>query len=243
MKDIAIVCDVMKNELERFKDKEKSNMDYVFMEQHLHDTPEKMKARLQEEIDKVGEEYQDIILIYGLCSNGVVDLRSEKHNIIIPRVHDCISLFLGSRERYIEEFKKDLAAYYLCKGWIEYGSDPYRGYLIWTDQEDKIPKEWFGKKERYGQKYDEQMARFLFVELLKNYKRVVLIDNDDLEKMHRDYAEDMVKFMSEVLETEIELIEIKGSSRLLEMLVKRQWDNDEVITIKPGEKILQEDFF
>ena len=176
LKDIAIVCDVMKNELERFKDKEQSNMDYVFMEQHLHDTPEKMKARLQEEIDKVGEEYQDIILIYGLCSNGVVDLRSEKHNIIIPRVHDCISLFLGSRERYIEEFKKDLAAYYLCKGWIEYGSDPYRGYLIWTDQEDKIPKEWLGKMERYGQKYDEQMARFLFVELLKNYKRVVFID-------------------------------------------------------------------
>lgn len=243
MKNVAIICDVMKSELERIKDEGNDNIDYIYMEQHLHDTPDRMREKLQEEIDKVGDEYKDIILIYGLCSNGVVGLRSEKHNIIIPRVDDCISLFLGSRERYVEVFKKDPAAYYLCKGWIEYGGDPYRGYLTWTDQEDKIPKEWFRNKERYGQKYDEQMARFLSVELLKNYKKVILIDNDDLEKIHRDYAHDMVRFMSEVLEREIELVEVKGSSRLLEMLMKEQWDNDEVITIKPGEKISQDTFF
>ena len=243
MKNIAIICDVMRSELERIKGEENGSIDYVYLEQHLHDTPDKMRERLQEEINKVSDEYKDIILVYGLCSNGVVGLKSDKHNITIPRVDDCISLFLGSREKYVEVFKKDPATYYLCKGWIEYGGDPYRGYLLWTDQEDRIPKEWFRSKERYGQKYDENMARFLSVELLKNYKRVVLIDNDDLEKIHRDYAEDMVKFMSEVLEREIELIEIKGSSRLLEMLMEKQWDNDEIITIRPGEKISQETFF
>lgn len=243
MKNVAIVCDVMKSELERLKALEHNSIDYVYMEQHLHDTPDKMRERLQEEIDKIGDEYKDIILVYGLCSNGVVGLKSEKHNIIIPRVDDCISLFLGSRERYVEVFKKDPATYYLCKGWIEYGGDPYRGYLQWTGQEDKIPEEWFRERERYGQKYDEHMARFLSAELLKNYKRIVLIDNDDLEQIHRDYAEDMVKFMSDVLERNIELIEMKGSSRLIEMLVKKQWDNDEVITIKPGEKISQVTFF
>ncbi|GAI80847.1 unnamed protein product, partial [marine sediment metagenome] len=78
---------------------------------------------------------------------------------------------------------------------------------------------------------------------LKNYKRVILINNDDIDKIHRDYAEDMVAFMSDTLERDIELKEIKGSSRLLKMLVDGNWDNNEVLRIKPGQKILQEYFF
>ena len=49
--------------------------------------------------------------------------------------------------------------------------------------------------------------------------------------------------MSDILERDIELKEIKGSSRLLKMLVDGNWDNDEVLRIKPGQKILQEYFF
>ena len=243
MKNLAIVCDVMKNESEEFKKHNYANLDCVYMEQHLHDTPDIMRVKLQEEIDKVGDEYKNIILIYGQCSNGVVGLKSDKHEIIIPKVDDCISLFLGSKERYMEVFKKDPATYYLCKGWIEYGSDPYRAYLVWTDQEDKIPKEWFRAKERYGKKYDKPMARLLITELLKNYKKVILINNNDIDKIHRDYAEDMVAFMSDILEKDIELKEIKGSSRLFQMLIDGSWDNDEVIRIKPGQKIMQEHFF
>ncbi len=146
MKNLAIVCDVMKNEFERFKKEDQDGLDCVYMEQHLHDTPDTMRVKLQEEIDKVGDEYNNIILIYGQCSNGVVGLKSDKHEIIIPKVDDCISLFLGSKQKYIEVFKKDPATYYLCRGWIEYGGDPYRGYLVWTGQEDKIPSEWFRAK-------------------------------------------------------------------------------------------------
>ena len=87
------------------------------------------------------------------------------------------------------------------------------------------------------------MAKFLITEMLKNYKKVILINNDDIEKIHRDYAEDMVAFMSDILEKEIELKEIKGSSRLLKMLVDGNWDNNEVIRVKPGQEILQEYFF
>jgi hypothetical protein len=53
----------------------------------------------------------------------------------------------------------------------------------------------------------------------------------------------MVAFMSDILEKEIELKDIKGSSRLLKMLVDGNWDNNEVIRIKPGQEILQGHFF
>ncbi|MCE5330178.1 DUF1638 domain-containing protein, partial [bacterium] len=121
MKNIAIVCDVMKSDFMEIAEKKSlDNMDFIFMEQQLHNTPDLMRKKLQEELDKIdsGGGYGKIILGYGLCSNGVKDLVSKNHEIVIPKVDDCISLFLGSKERYIEEFRKDPATYYLCKGWI-----------------------------------------------------------------------------------------------------------------------------
>jgi hypothetical protein len=244
MKNIAIVCDVMKGEFERMKGLRKTdNLDVVFLEQHLHDTPDKMRVKLQEEIDKIDGSYDKIILGYGLCSNGVVGLKSDKHEIIIPKVDDCISLFLGSKEKYMEEFKKDPATYYLCKGWIEYGSDPYRGYLVNTEQEDKIPAGWIRNRERYGKrKMDEETSKFLIAQMMTNYNRVLLIDNDDLEEVHRKYAQDMVDFLSSLLDKKVELVEIKASPEILEKLSVNEWKGNDFIVIPKGKQVSQEDF-
>ena len=244
MKNIAIVCDVMKNEFKKYEAEVKNNLDCIFIEQHLHNTPDLMNKKLQEAIDSVDGSYDKILLGYGLCSNGVVGLVSQKHEILIPKVDDCISLFLGSKKRYLEEFQKDPATYYLCRGWIEYGGDPYRAYLVWTDQENKIPAEWLRSKHVYGnrQKYDKTMADFLFVEMMKNYKQITLIDNDDLEEIHKKYAQDMVDFMSQMLGREIKLKVIKGSSEFLKKLVKYEYDDVNFLKIKPGQKIQQSDF-
>ncbi|MCL5071848.1 MAG: DUF1638 domain-containing protein [Actinobacteria bacterium] len=247
MKNIAIVCDVMKSDfLELAKKKNLDDMDFIFMEQQLHNTPDIMREKLQEEIDKIDSkgEHGKIILGYGLCSNGVTNLVSKNHEIVISKVDDCISLFLGSKERYIEEFRKDPATYYLCKGWIEFGGDPYRGYLQWTDREDKIPQEWLRGRERYGlKKYDEAMARFLVVEMLKNYKRILLINNNDLNERHRKFVSDMIIFLNEVLEREMVLEEVEGSSKFIETLIRCDFDEKNFLNFKPGEKIKQEYFF
>lgn len=245
MKNIAIVCDVMKQDLENIvRNKKIENLDFIFMEQHLHNTPDIMRQKLQEQVSNVNSDYDKIILGYGLCSNGVVDLISDNHEIIIPRVDDCISLFLGSKERYLELFTKDPTTYYFCKGWIEYGGDPYRGYLLWTGKEDLIPKEWIRKKEIYGSKrYDEGTARFIITEELKNYKRIVLINNDDIENIHREYLEKMISFLNEVLERKMILEEVKGSLKFLEKMALGDIDEKNFLRFKPGQKILQEYFF
>jgi len=242
MKNIAIVCDVMKDEFTKYKNDEDNNLECIFLEQHLHNTPEKMNEKLQEAINSIDGNYDKIILGYGLCSNGVVGLKSQKHEIIIPKVDDCISLFLGSKEKYLEEFKKDPATYYLCRGWIEYGGDPYRGYLLWTGQENKIPQGWLSNRKVYGQRYEKEMADFLFVEMMKNYNQVTLIDNDDLDEIHKNYAKEMVSFMSKMLGREIKLNIIKGSPEYLCKLARCQYDDENFLRIKPGEKILQQHF-
>ena len=60
----------------------------------LHVYPDKLRETLQGEIDAVPGE-GDIVLGYGLCSNAAVGLVSRTHRIIIPRVDDCIALFLA----------------------------------------------------------------------------------------------------------------------------------------------------
>jgi len=244
MKDIAIVCDVLKDAFEKLKKELSHNhMDYIFLEQHLHDTPDKMRKKLQETIDGIDPKYDRIILGYGQCSNGVVGLRSKNQEIIVPKVDDCISLFLGSREEYLKEFQKDPATYYLCKGWIEYGADPYRGYLVNTGQEDKIPASWIRNRERYGKrKIDKETAKFLTAQMMRNYKRVLLINNHDLEEIHRKYARDMADFLSSIIGRNIELAEVQGSSKLLKELFGKKWKKDHFVVKGKGQKIGQQDF-
>ncbi|MBM3700141.1 MAG: DUF1638 domain-containing protein [Actinobacteria bacterium] len=244
LKNIAVVCDVMKQDLEKIvKDRKIDNLDFIFMEQHLHNTPDLMRQKLQEKISSVDGNYDKIILGYGLCSNGVTEIVSDKHQIIIPKVHDCISLFLGSKEKYLEMFKKDPATYYFCKGWIEYGGDPYRGYLLWTGKEGQVPGQWIRSKEVYGsRRYDERTARLLIAEMMKNYKKIILINNNDIENIHRQYLDKMISFLNEVLQRELILEEIPGSLKFLEKIALLETDEKNFLSFDPGQKITQKDF-
>jgi hypothetical protein len=99
----------------------------IFMDYGLHRTPEKMAAALREEITGLAAP-SVIILGYGLCGNGLVDLKAGVHKLIVPRADDCITLLLGSYRRYIEEFSAEPGTYYLSKGWLESGSHPLGEY-------------------------------------------------------------------------------------------------------------------
>jgi len=236
MKSIVIACDVMKNNLLSLNDK----LDYVFLEQRLHDTPKKMNELLQEEIDKVEETYDTIVLGYGCCSNGVVGLKSTRQRIVIPKADDCITLFLGSSKRYREEFNKEPGTFYLCRGWIEYGADPYRIYLALAGKHSKYPSEWFKYTGRFGiRRYDEETARHFVRETIKNYRRVVVIDNNDLEPIHYQYIEEMMNFLRDVLQMDFKLEILKGTNRLFKKLVSGDWDSDSFLIIPPGEEIRQ----
>jgi len=53
-----------------------------------------MQARLQAAIDKVEERQYDALLMgYGLCNNGIVGLTTKSIPLVIPRGHDCITVF------------------------------------------------------------------------------------------------------------------------------------------------------
>jgi len=178
-----------------------------------------MKGVIQEEIDRAENWEGDyIILSYGLCSNGIVGVKSKSHCIVIPRVHDCITLFLGSWDRYMEEHKKEPGTYYLTQGWIEEGKSPLRIY------------------QEYCQRYDQETAEWVIKEELKNYTRIALVDPGmGLSDSHREHAKENAQFLN------LRYEEIKGSLEFFKKIVRGRWGHDFII-LKPGEEITQELF-
>ena len=96
-------------------------VDIEFLSQGLHDIEStEMCARVQQAVDAADPEKYDAVLIgFGLCNNGLVGLTAHSLPLIVPRAHDCITLFLGSKERYQQIFDENPGTYFKTTGWVE----------------------------------------------------------------------------------------------------------------------------
>jgi hypothetical protein len=186
--------------------------DLITLEFGLHNEPEKLKKRLQSQIDEV-EGDEDILLGYGLCSYAVVGLVSESHRLIIPKVDDCIALFLGSTKERLKRLSENPGTYFLTKGWVEATDGAYSEFLR--------------LKERYGEKKAVLVARLM----LANYTTVALINTGNYRI---DYYRDFARGMAEVFDLIFE--EIPGSNRLLLKMLQREWDG-EFVVVDPGAEV------
>lgn len=193
------------------------NMELELLPYALHKTPQKLQRELQQRID-TDVEHDTLLFGYGLCSYGVANLRSERHTLVIPKVHDCISLLMGARELYDREFEQYPGTYFLSKGWIDQGAEPYGTYL------------------GYLEKYGEENAKWLIDSQYTNYQRVVFIDTG-VEKMESclAYSKRVADFIK------VAHAECQGSLRLLQKLFSGEWDQEFVVT-PPGKMVLQLNF-
>jgi len=204
-----IACEVMKRELSLLAP---DGCKLSFISAGLHLTPEKMSDDIQKEIDNVDHEEGPIILGYGLCSYGITKIKARHRPILIPKIHDCITLFLGSRQTYYEEFFKNPGTYYLSYGWIFYGKTPYSQY-----------------HEIYIKKYGEDEARWIVQEMLKNYKRLVFIDNKLFSPEEaREKAKRMADFFN------LEFIELEAPPTFLRQISDAE-EGENFLQINPGE--------
>jgi len=209
MRRHLIACEVFKDEFEAVAPPE---LIRIYLPQGLHRTPGKMPAAIQEVLDGIDPQVDIIILGYGLCSNGVVGLKSQTASLVIPRAHDCIALLLGSRQRYEEEVAACPGTYYITTGWARYGTTSLTAY-----------------KNEYLPKYGEEDARYIAGELLKHYTRVALINHGAGDmKIGRAHAREFAETFG------MTYVEIPGSLDYLRRLVQGPWDDDFVLVERGG---------
>ena len=118
-----ITCEIFYREFCSVMARSPNTVDMEFLPKRLHDIGvEGMRTRLQAALDCVDDpRYEAVLMGYALCNNGVVGLTAGKYPLVIPRAHDCITLFLGSAERYLEYFNNHPGVYFETTGWIERG--------------------------------------------------------------------------------------------------------------------------
>jgi hypothetical protein len=193
-------------------------VDYRVLDFGLHVNPEALKRALLEAIDAWATLAETILLGYGLCSQAVVGLRANNCTLVVPKVDDCIAIFLGSGEAYKAQSRAEPGTYYLTKGWIEAGDSPF-------DEYDSLV-------EQYG----EKKARWLMGKVLKNYTRLALINTGQYElERYRDYSRRTAERFG------LRYEEIPGSNALIKKMLHGPWD-DEFVVACPGETISYLDF-
>lgn len=125
MKVKVISCEIFRWILEE----ENADYDVVYLDIAMHNQPHELHQRLQKEIDH-SQEYDVILLLYGICGNASIDLYSPMTDMYIFRSHDCSSVLLGKKENRLQEPWSCLP---LSKGHLL----QHHEYQLWCDQYGK----------------------------------------------------------------------------------------------------------
>ncbi len=224
-----LACEVIFRELAGLAAGGKETLDLLFLPKGLHDRPEKMRETLQAEIDRLNkqENYAGILLGYALCGQGITGLSTSRAPLVIPRAHDCITFFLGSRRRYQEYFFRHPGTYFHTTGWLERGI-PEGGV---SSQAPVMPGNPGNTLEDYITRYGEDNGRYLWKELnpAKNYSRVAYVN------LPFPWLPDRRNWSREIARKEgWAWTEIRGEPTFLEHLVNGPRLPADFLVVKPG---------
>ena len=211
-----IACGSIKPELEHFNidtDTVKLN----FLAQNLHRKPETMPAVIQKAIDRHSPGNDEIVLGYGLCSNGVVGVKAPEQGVYIPKVHDCISFYLGSGKKYTELFSQRPGTYYLTRSWLNNGMDPLG--LV---------------ENEYTRRVGREMADITMETELKNYTHIAFVNTFDSDnEYYRNRAKKNAEYFNK------KYIEYPVKEDFFKKILFGPYEKPDFIYIKPGEIVKQ----
>jgi hypothetical protein len=235
----VIACEIALREICHVAAQARHMLDLEFVTQGHHETPAAGQADIQQRISAVpAGKYDAILLGYGLCSNMLVGLKPVHTPLVIPRAHDCITFFLGSKERYKEMFSSHPGTYYYSTGWLE--CPQRRGKQVNEAFQGFLPApsspEFQRTYDNWVKKYGGDQAKFLLEEMSRwkdNYTHGALIEFDftkplGLQKQVRQLCN----------ERNWQFEQVQGDLRLVRNWLDGEWDPEDFLVVRPGESVV-----
>jgi len=224
-----IACEIMLREAALRAATSPQVLDLHFLTKGLHDNPDSLRTEVQAKIDELDAQPHDAVLLgYALCSNGAAGLQARSTPLVLPRAHDCITFFLGSKDAYAQRHHDKPGTYYYTAGWIERDAA----------HAERRPSDGAGLDQSFEDlvaKYGEDNARFLFDfqnQWQQNYTTAAYIRT---QLGHRPDVEAEARRAAETHGWEFEVIE--GSDRLIQALIDGDWNEDEFLVVAPGRRV------
>jgi hypothetical protein len=226
----AIACDILLRPVYLAAATSRHIVDVVDLTAALHATPATLRERIQAQIDAVPPGYDAVVLAYGLCGGATAGITARGIPVVLTRAHDCVTIFLGSRDRYREEFEATPGTYWYVADQVDRGN-ALKGWLLGDAARAEDAQATY---EDYERRYGAQNAAYLMETLgawSERYERGVFLDTGLPAAAAEARAKDEATARGWRFER------IAADLRLVRGLIDGDWDDDRYQVLQPGETL------
>lgn len=227
----VLACDVLTREICWCAARSTNTLDIAFFAKGEHNHPSRLRDLLQQQIDEAASgnvNYDAVLLAYGLCGNATVGLVANRFPLVIPRAHDCTTLFLGSRKAFKEHFGSNPSQAWTSIGYSE------RGDSIFSDGDTRSFSQGGQSFSELAEIYGEENARYLMDALTAHHdtRELPFID---IPETHIPVILERIK--SRLNDEKKTLKTLSGSISIIAGLIEGNWTESEYLVLQPGDRI------
>ncbi|HOQ06656.1 MAG TPA: DUF1638 domain-containing protein [Clostridiales bacterium] len=225
-----ISCEVFARLAYRTAAESPHTVDIEFTRLRSHVNPHQLRREIQAAIDSTPEDYDAILLGYGLCGNSTAGIRARSIPLVIPRAHDCCTIFLGSREAFLEHFGQCPSAQWYSACYYERLGGWYTDCAAGVTTSGQAEY-----MEELIRQYGEENARYI-MEMMAPKNEVGFLTFIEIDGFDDPGVRD--SFIEYARGSGKDTRFIKGSTRLIDALVNGDWNEEEYLIVPPGGEVV-----
>lgn len=230
-----LACEIFYRECQTLLEEMDASVEVTYLPKGLHDVgQEKMSVELAEALRQAEEDTfcEAVLLAYGLCNYGIGGLTPRRVPLVVPRAHDCITIFFGSRTRYEEYFFSHPGTYFQTVGWLERAA-PEKPFVPDSFQARCGLNQTY---EDFVRQYGEENAMYLwetFATMTRHYTHLAFLEtNLETDAIGSRQAEDLAQSQHWTYE------KLPGDLTLLRDLIQGNWDDERFLIVPPGKTLI-----
>ncbi|ACB76933.1 DUF1638 domain-containing protein [Opitutus terrae] len=218
-----IACRVLETELAHFLPQAPHVVRTEFLDVGLHDRPGFLHTALAAALARAEDDpaVEAVALVYGVCGLGTMGLRPARCPLVLPRAHDCLTLFLGSKERYADIMRRTPDVYWYTPGWNRARRVPG------PDREAALRSEY---TKKFGVEDAEALIAMERASFFEHGRAVYTDFGLPDSAAEKAYAQTCATWLGWPCE------EQPGDSSLLRALLAGEWDAERFLVVPPGQQ-------